>query len=155
MCDVSGSMSAYTGPAASAGWILARAAASIPAAQTATVTYGEHVAPVTHPATLPPTSPSSTPATATRNSPPRSTPWTARSACPARLLVVISDGYYKDTQYPDGQKQITRLTASGCGVLWIAPDTLAKPMKDTQVITLDDPAATADTIARAATRALT
>jgi hypothetical protein len=162
MCDVSGSMLAYTAPVASAGWILARAAATIPAAQTATVTYGEQVTPVTHPG----------------HAPAKVTEFNALDCYEefttavdaldgalslsrpgaARLLVIISDGHYKDTQYPNGQKQINRLTASGCGVLWIAPDTPsdpAKPMKGTQVITLNDPAATADAIAKAATRALT
>jgi hypothetical protein len=40
VCDVSGSMSGFTGPVASTAWILARAAASLPAVRTATVTYG-------------------------------------------------------------------------------------------------------------------
>ena len=162
MCDVSGSMLTYTGPAASAGWILARAAAAIPAAQTATVTYGQHVTPVTHPGHAPATVTEftaldayekfTTAVDALDGALGLSRPGTAR------LLVVISDGHYKDTQYPAGQKQIARLTATGCGVLWIAPDTPsdpAKPMTGTQVITLTDPAATTDAIARAATRALT
>src|SRR4029077_14610599 len=48
-CDVSGSMSSFPGPVASTAWILARATASLPAARTATVTYGRHVRPVTYP----------------------------------------------------------------------------------------------------------
>ena len=48
-CDVSGSMSGFTGPVASTAWILARATASLPAARTATVTYGRDVRPVTYP----------------------------------------------------------------------------------------------------------
>lgn len=46
-----------------------------------------------------------------------------------RLLVIVSDGDYNDSQHADGQKQALRLTASGCGVVWIAPDCRAKPMK--------------------------
>jgi hypothetical protein len=52
-CDVSGSMSAFTGPVASAAWVLARATASLPAARTATVTYGRQVRPVTYPGAVP------------------------------------------------------------------------------------------------------
>src|SRR5580693_2980503 len=52
-CDVSGSMSGFTGPVASTAWILARATASLAAARTATVTYGRHVRPVTFPGAVP------------------------------------------------------------------------------------------------------
>ena len=52
-CDVSGSMSGFTGPVASTAWILARATASLPAARTATVTYGRQVRPVTYPGAVP------------------------------------------------------------------------------------------------------
>jgi len=52
-CDVSGSMSGFTGPVASTAWILARATASLPAARTATVTYGRDVRPVTYPGAVP------------------------------------------------------------------------------------------------------
>jgi hypothetical protein len=53
-CDVSGSMSSFTGPVASTAWVLARATASMPAARTATVTYGQRVCPVTYPGAVPP-----------------------------------------------------------------------------------------------------
>ena len=162
MCDVSGSMMAFTGPVASAAWILARATSAIPAAQTATVTYGEHVRPVTHPGHAP----AKVAQFAANDGYEDFT--TAIDALDgalglsrpgaARLLVIISDGHYKNSQYPDGQKRVARLTATGCGVLWIAPHQPydpPKPMNGTQVITLDDPAATAAAIARAATRALT
>src|SRR5271166_3038305 len=52
-CDVSGSMSAWTGPVASTAWILARATATVPAARTAAVTYGRRVRPVTYPGAVP------------------------------------------------------------------------------------------------------
>ena len=52
-CDISGSMQAFTGPVASAAWILARAACALPAATTATVLYGEQVHPLTHPGHAP------------------------------------------------------------------------------------------------------
>ena len=73
----------------------------------------------------------------------------------ARLLVIISDGQYKDTQHADGQARITRLAAAGCGILWLAPDQPGnQPMTGARVITLADPAATTAAIAPAATRAL-
>jgi hypothetical protein len=158
-CDRSGSMGAYTGPVASAAWILARATASIPAAATATVTYGDTARALTWPG----------------HAPARVTEFTAddcyedfRGAIDAldgaldlsrpgaaRLLVIISDGHYKDSQHADGQARITRLAAAGCGILWLAPDQPGNtPVAGAQVITLADPAATAAAVARAATRAL-
>ena len=70
-------------PVASTAWILARAACALPAATTVTVLYGEQVHALTHPGQAPgrvtdfqaPTSPNSSAG--------RSTPSTARSACPA------------------------------------------------------------------------
>ncbi len=52
-CDISGSMKAFTGPVASVGWILARAAGALPAATTATVLYEEQVHALTHPGQAP------------------------------------------------------------------------------------------------------
>jgi hypothetical protein len=148
----------YARPVASAAWILARAAAAIPAATTATVIYGRTVRPVTWPG----------------RGPARVTEFTAtgnyESFCQAvdaldgalglsrrgaaRLLVIVSDGNYKKTEPADGQKRITRLAAAGCGILWLTPDTPSSPMTGARVTTLTDPAATITAIARAATRAL-
>ena len=95
-CDVSGSMSAFTGPVASTAWILARATASLPAARTATVTYGRQVRPVTYPGAGPRRGRrvSARPAS-TRTSPAPSTPSTARSASArpgsTRILVILAD----------------------------------------------------------------
>jgi len=55
------------------------------------------------------------------------------------------------TQHADGQKLITRLAASGCQVLWIAPTDTATTMNGTRVVILADPAATSQAIARAVT----
>jgi hypothetical protein len=44
-----------------------------------------------------------------------------------RILVIVSDGRYKGTQHADGQKLVTRLVASGCLVIWIAPATPRAP----------------------------
>jgi hypothetical protein len=158
-CDVSGSMYEYTGPAASAAWILARASASIPGATTATVTYGHHVQPVTFPG----------------RAPARVTEFDARGTYEdfrgaidaldgaldlsrpgaARLLVLITDGDYKDTQYPDGARRAARLAAAGCGILWLnPPGAPGRPVPGATAVTLTDPAATIAIIARAAAAAL-
>ena len=74
----------------------------------------------------------------------------------ARLLVIVSDGQYTPAERRDGQQRITRLASHGCGILWLAPGTpWDQPMDHARALTLTDPAATADAIARAATRALT
>jgi hypothetical protein len=155
MCDVSGSMSAFTGSVASTAWILARATASLPAARTATVIYGREVRPVTYPGAVPARVAEFSAAgkyedfTRALNaldgalglSRPRAT----------RILVIVSDGRYKGTQHADGQKLVTRLAASGCLVIWIAPDDTANTMTDTRVVVLADPAATSQAVARAVT----
>jgi uncharacterized protein with von Willebrand factor type A (vWA) domain len=152
-CDVSGSMSGFTGPVASTAWILARATASLPAARTATVTYGAQVRPVTYPGAVPAqvsefrahdkyedfTRAVNALDGALGLSRPGST----------RILVIVSDGRYKGTQHADGQKLITRLAASGCLVIWIAPSDTAKTMTGARVVTLADPAATSAAIAKA------
>src|SRR6266702_4519061 len=158
-CDISGSMSAFAGPAASAAWILARAASLIPGAQTATVTYGDAVRPVTRPGHAP--------AHVTDFTAPDSTEKFCQAIDAldgalglsgpgaARLMVIISDGAYTADERTSGQRRLGRLARAGCGILWLAPDTRwADPMTGTHAVTMTDPAATADTIARAATRAL-
>jgi VWA domain containing CoxE-like protein len=159
-CDVSGSMSAFAGPVASAAWILARAAGAITGTRTATVIYGENVRPVTRPGHVPAQVTEFTATDCTEkfrqaidaldDALDLSRPGTAR------LLVIVSDGAYTEDERAGGQQRITRLARSGCGILWLAPDgPWSKPMAHAQVAVLDDPAATTEAIARAATRALT
>jgi hypothetical protein len=154
-CDVSGSMSGFTGPVASTAWILARATASLPAARTATVTYGRQVRPVTYPGAVPARVAEFT---ATDRYEDFTTAIAALDgalglAAPgsSRILVIVSDGRYKGTQHADGQKLITRLAASGCQVIWIAPGDTANTMTGARVVILADPAATSAAIARAVT----
>jgi len=66
-----------------------------------------------------------------------------------RILVIVSDGRYKGTQHADGQKLITRLVASGCLVIWIAPSDTANTMTGARVVILADPAAVSAAVARA------
>jgi hypothetical protein len=154
-CDVSGSMSGFTGPVASTAWILARATASLPAARTATVTYGRQVRPVTYPGAVPAQVAEfsaagkyedfTTAVNALDGALGLSRPGSTR------ILVIVSDGRYKGTQHADGQKLITRLAASGCLVIWIAPDDTANTMTGARVVILADPAATSQAVARAVT----
>jgi len=159
-CDVSGSMSAFAGPVASAAWILARAAGAITGTRTATVIYGEKVRPITRPGHIPA---DVTEFTATDGTEKFCQAIDALDDAldlsrpgAARLLVIVSDGAYTPDERDGGQTRITRLARSGCGILWLAPRSgWSDPMDHTQVAVLDDPAATTDAIARAATRALT
>jgi VWA domain containing CoxE-like protein len=159
-CDVSGSMAAFAGPVASAAWITSRAASLITGTRTATVTFGERVRPVTRPGRAPAgvTTFSATDGTEMFCQAVDALDYALDLSRPgaARLLVIVSDGqYFAPGERRDGQQRITRLAACGCGILWLAPDTpWAQPMDHARALTLTDPAATADAIARAATRAL-
>ncbi|WP_225732223.1 MULTISPECIES: VWA domain-containing protein [unclassified Nocardia] len=159
-CDVSGSMEDYVADVASAAWILATAAdlAAMPA-QTATLTFGRTVLPVTYPGTAPATV-TDFAATALYEaidiaidaldgalglSRPENT----------RLLVIISDGAFRDEPRAAAQQQLDRLRASGCAVLWLTPDEpWSNPLTGATVHTLTDPATTAAAIARAAVTAV-
>ena len=162
-CDISGSMQAFTGPVASAAWILARAASALPAATTATVLYGEKVHPLTHPGHAP--------AQITDFAAPDGTEQLCRAIDAldgalglsqpgtARLLAIVSDTYHTEPEIAGGQRRITRLAKTGCGVIVLQPDDPfpwgeKHEWADAQVITLTDPADTIEIIARAATRAL-
>jgi hypothetical protein len=152
-------MSGVTGPVASTAWILARATASLPAARTATVTYGRDIRPVTYPrAVLAQVAEFSaagkyedfTRAVSALNG----TLGLARPGS-TRILVIVSDDRYKGTQHTDGQKLITRLAASRCLVIWIAPSVTANTMTGARVVILADPAATSQAVARAVASART
>jgi uncharacterized protein with von Willebrand factor type A (vWA) domain len=158
-CDVSGSMTDYTAPVASAAWIIARAAAHVPDAQSATVIYGEHVQPVTRPGKAPArvsefTAPDMTEQfcdaiDALDHALHLTRPGTAR------LMVIVSDGCYTAAQYTGGQQKIDRLKKAGFGILWIAPNSpWTNPMTGTQSVTLTHPADTINEIGKAAVAAL-
>jgi hypothetical protein len=161
-CDISGTMSEYTAPVASAAWILARAAGHIPSATTATVLFGEKVHALTWPGE-----------TLAHVTDFQARDWTERfcravdaldgqlglsSSGTARLLVIVSDTAFTDEEIAEGQKRISRLARAGCGVVILRPKDGYRPdheWTDCQVMDIDDPADTVDAIARAATRAIT
>ncbi|MBF6183352.1 VWA domain-containing protein [Nocardia otitidiscaviarum] len=159
-CDVSGSMSDYTDHVASAAWIIATAAklAAMPA-ETATLTFGREVLPVTYPGTAPA----------------KVTEFAATAAYEAadiaidaldgalglsrpentRLLVIISDGCFQDQPRAAAQQRVNRLRETGCAVLWLAPDEpWSEPLSGVTVHALANPADTIAAIARTAVTAV-
>ncbi|KOX19263.1 von Willebrand factor A [Saccharothrix sp. NRRL B-16348] len=158
-CDVSGSMDWARAHVASAAWILADAArhTRVPT-QTASVIFGRHVRPLTRPGKHP----AEVTEFASRDN------WedipTAIDALDgalglarpgaARLLVVVSDGRFRDQPRRAGQRKLDRLCAAGCAVLWLTTDTDDTPLDGATVHLLTDPTTTAQAIGRAATAAL-
>ncbi|MGH8917947.1 MAG: hypothetical protein ACRD0H_06340, partial [Actinomycetes bacterium] len=158
-CDVSGSMRHLAPAVASTAWILAHAAhhTTVPA-DTATVIFGHHVRPITRPDTAPT---EVTEFTAKDNWEDIPTAIDALDGAlglsrpgAARLLVIISDGHFREDPRLQGQQRLDRLRATGCGVLWLSTDTTDTPLDGVTVHLLTDPAATAHTIGHAATTAL-
>ena len=159
-CDVSGSMRPVTGPVASAAWILARAAHLAHGdATTATVLFGYHVRPITRPGEVP------THVTEFHADDGTEDAITAIDALDsalglsrpdaARLLVIVSDGYFVGPGQPRGtQRRLDRLRAAGCGVLWLLPVDWNPGFTGVTYDVLTDPATTAATIGRAAVAAL-
>ncbi|ROP37313.1 VWA domain-containing protein [Saccharothrix texasensis] len=158
-CDVSGTMGWARAHVASAAWILAAAArhARVPA-QTASVIFGHHVHPLTHPGKHP----AEVTEFESRDN------WedipTAIDALDgalglsrpgaARLLVVVSDGRFRHQPRRDGQRKLDRLRTAGCAVLWLTTDPDDTPLDGTTVHRLTDPTTTARAIGQAATAAL-
>jgi hypothetical protein len=157
-CDVSGSMSALAKPVASAAWILARVAAHVSGARSATVIFGESVQPVTRPgrasalvsefASWDRTEEFCDSVDALDGIVDLSRPGAAR------LLVVVSDGRFRADQRRCGRERVSRLKRSGCAVLWLALTSDAKPIEGALAVTLANPADAIDAICQAAVRAL-
>jgi hypothetical protein len=150
-------MYALAGPVASAAWILARATAHIPGAQAATVIFGAHVRAVIRPGRTPTrvhefSALDNTEAFCEAVEALDGALNLSRPGA-ARLLVIVSDGFFTEEQRLLGQQRIDRLTGSGCAVLWLALD-VVDPMDDTHLLTLTNPADAATAIGHAAIRAL-
>ena len=159
-CDVSGSMSQFTGPVASAAWILANAARHTRVPMTAaTVIFGKTVHPIGRPGVVPDR--------VTLIDAPEGEhavddavdaldgALDLTGAGAARLLVIVSDGIYEPARAKAGQTRVNALRATGCGVLWLAPaGDHVTPFGGATVLTLTDPTTTATAIAQAAKDAL-
>ncbi|MFD7655369.1 hypothetical protein ACFV4N_15470 [Actinosynnema sp. NPDC059797] len=158
-CDVSGSMGWARTHVASAAWVLAEAArhTRVPA-DTAGVIFGHHVRPLTRPGQRPaevvefasddnwediPTALDALDGALGLSHPGAS-----------RLLVIVSDGRYRDQPRRDGQKRLDRLRATGCAVLWLTTNLTDTPLDGATVHRLTDPTTTARAIGHAATTAL-
>jgi hypothetical protein len=146
-------------PVASTAWILAHAGAraTVPVT-TATVIYGAHVRPITHPGTVPERvtefeaddgSHDIAAATAALDG----ALGLSRPGA-ARLLVIVSDGHYDDDERAAGRAEVDRVRASGCAVLWLTTDDHDDPFDGVTVHQLTRPTATARAIGHAATAAL-
>jgi hypothetical protein len=72
----------------------------------------------------------------------------------ARLLVIVSDGQFRDQPRRDGQRKLDRLRATGCAVLWLTTGDTDTPLAGATLHRLTDPATAARAIGRAATAAL-
>ena len=163
-CDVSGSMVEFARPVASAAWILAHAARhTLVETNTATVIFGEHVRPIVHTGT-PPTLVTEFHATDMYEAADEALDaldgalGLSRPGA-ARLLVIVSDGFWQPEPRHAAQAHVDRLRRSGCGLLWLAPretnpEWATQPLDGANVLELGDPTATATAIARAATTAL-
>ena len=157
-CDVSGTMGWARAHVASAAWILADAArhTRVPA-QTASVIFGHNVRPLTRPGAAP------AEVTEFRSNDNWEDIPTAIDALDgalglsrpgaARLLVVVSDGRFRDQPRRDGQKRLDRVRATGCAVLWLTTSEHDTPLDGATVHRLTDPATAARAIGRAATAA--
>jgi hypothetical protein len=159
-CDVSGSMGDFAGPVASAAWIVSQANKySSVDVMTATVIFGHHVRPITRPGAV---AEHVTEFASCDNWEAADTAIDALDgalglslAGAARLLVMVSDGGFRDEPLEAAQRRVNRLRARGCGVLWLAPDSAySRPLDGVTVLTLTDPATTARAIGRAAVTAL-
>ncbi|MEV0359372.1 VWA domain-containing protein [Nocardia sp. NPDC050697] len=164
-CDVSSSMSDYAAPVASAAWIIAHAAelATMPA-ETATVTFGASVKPITFPGTAPERvtefdCPDYMHAIDAAVNALDGALALARPGA-TRLLVIISDGHYRGIERANAQRRLDALRAAGCAVLWLAPHNTdpetadPDPLAGVTVHTVTDPATTATAIGRAITAAV-
>lgn len=159
-CDVSLSMRELAHPAASAAWIVANATrhTGIPTT-TATVTFGREVQAITRPGRIPAlvTEFPCDDVTEDTRTAIDALDAVLRLSAPdgARLLVMITDGFFTRAQERATRTRITQLRASGCAVLWLAPTRwCATPFPGIRPVALTDPAATAAVIGRAATAAL-
>lgn len=156
--DVSGSMQPFAKPLASTAWIIAQAAGWSDATA-ATVCFGEQVTAVSRPGQVPAHvrqfhADDETEVFCPAVDALDGALGLSRAGDGARLLVVVSDGYYTPGQRTGGQARVRRLLAAGCGVLWIALRTDAKPLDGVQIALLDDPSAAGAVIGMAAQRAL-
>lgn len=160
--DVSKSMRHFTDPAASTAWILAQATRRAGLdATSATVTFGgTTITPITRPGRAPTHVTTFTaeavghPLADAIDTLDRTLGLTRPGA--ARLLVIVSDGHFRNDERTSAQARIERLRHTGCAVLWIAGTQQRPcPLPGTQLAAITDPATIGAAIGNAAVKALT
>jgi len=165
MVDISGSMFSAMEPMATTAWVLSEAAKRIQA-RTAMVYYGSSVFP-----TLKPGQHLDKVRVFTAEDSTEEFDDAFRAldgglnllnGSGARLLVVVSDGHYREDQRQKAKEWVKICGDAGVGVLWLpfgddyAPKRLVRMNKDAQVSVLNaDPATVATEIGKAASTALT
>jgi hypothetical protein len=158
--DVSGSMRAACGPVASAAWIVARAAAlTDPDSRTATVAYDRDLTALTRP---------------THRAPAHVTQFKANGGShnlgdaidaldhglelsrpgTGRLLVIVTDAQYVDSETAGAVNRVKRLTAAGCAVLQLTLTQNSRHLPGTTPLHLPRPSSAPAAIAKAATDAI-
>ncbi len=158
--DVSGSMSAACKPVASAAWIVARAAAlTDPDSRTATVAYDRDLTALTRP---------------THRAPERVTTFDANGGShnlgdaidaldhgldlsrpgTGRLLVIVTDAQYTDSETTEAVTRVKRLTAAGCAVLQLTLTKNSLHLPGTTLLHLSQPSSAPTAIAKAAADAI-
>ena len=156
--DVSPSVAEFADPIASVAWITAQATAWA-GGTSATVTFGTHVTAIVKPGQRPaqvrlfdieddtvgfPLAVDALDAALDLADP----------RAGARLLVVVSDGEFTDTERLGGQQRLDRLGRAGCALLWLGPP-YSRPLNGGEQVILTDPARSGQLITQAATKALT
>jgi hypothetical protein len=156
-CDVSSSMGWSVKPLSATVWVVDQAAAHSEGVS-ATVAFGERVTAISRPGEASPlvrefAAPDGTEAFCEAVDALDGALNLSVPGLGARMLVIVSDGWYTPDQYSGGQARITRLLASGCAVVWVTFGN-ANPMAGAQVAPLTDPAEAGRVIGAAAERAL-
>lgn len=159
MCDVSGSMSAFTSPIASAAWIVANAVQRVDGTS-ATVLYDEAVQPVVRPGERPDQVQEFTANGYTEDfvgavqALDGALGWSGATGG-ARVLVIVSDGIYTSDQWANGQKEIDRLIRNGVTVLWLGMQAMSdRPMRGAAYVATPDPVTAIDRIGKTLVSAL-
>lgn len=156
--DVSGSMSGFLPPAATATWLLANATSRLPGSAAATVLFGDRVRAITRPRQAlagVPILPMDgfTVGLVIAIDALDHTLGLSAGGYAARLLVVISDGDLLHDELRLAQGRLDRLAKTGCGLLWIGPED-SLPLRGGRAILADDTETVAGLITSAAVDAL-
>lgn len=155
--DVSGSMTWATGPMASAAWIIAQAVSRVDG-RSATLAFGARLTPIVRPGERPAHVTQFRAADGTEEFTAAllalDGALTLTHGCGARLLVLVSDGHYREDQLRTGHAALGRIIDAGVGVLWLDLKGDAQTPHGITAVPVSQPAAAIDAIATAAIASL-